>query len=466
MSTPEMPAASIRLSDLVSALSVALDLTEGQPMGHAVRSCVLGMRIAEALKLSHQDRCDLYYALLLKDAGCSTNSARLHQILGADEIQAKREIKFEDWTKPSLSGLRYLMRNILTGAPLTRRLIKAVQLGLEQNRNNAELIGARCERGAEIAVRLGLSQATAAAIRSLDEHWNGGGYGSHLKGQAIPLLARIINVSQTMEVFATERGPAAAVEVIQERSGTWFDPEIARAVKSLEQEEPLWQLLRAPDVRERVMQMEPGISVPAAPERVDNICQAFAEVVDAKSPYTYRHSVGVADAAVKITQALDLAPSTVTLVRRAALLHDIGKLSVSNSILEKPGKLTTDEWQIMKMHPAYTKLILQNITGFEHLAFIAAAHHERMDGKGYPEGLKAEQLPLTARIICAADVFQALTEKRPYRDGLPRDVVFGMMEKDGGDHLDLTCLEALKSQFPHHEGADSKAASAAKSAGS
>jgi putative nucleotidyltransferase with HDIG domain len=442
MSTSET--ATIRFSDLISALSVALDLTEGQPMGHSVHSCIIGMRIAKELKLPQQVCADLYYALLLKDAGCSTNSARLHQILGADEIRAKREIKFEDWTKPSLSGLKYLLRNILTGAPLAKRLIRAVQLGLVQNRNNAEMIGARCERGAEIATQLGLSQATAEAIRSLDEHWNGGGYGHHLKGEQIPLLARIINVSQTMEVFATERGPAAAVQVIQERSGTWFDPEIARAVRGFEHNSSLWRKLHSKDAREYVMQMEPGISVPASPERIDNICHAFATVIDAKSPYTYNHSLGVAQAAVEIAEGMHLAPTTITLVRRAALLHDIGKLSVSNAILEKPGKLTDSEWHIMKMHPVYTKLILETIAGFEHLAFVAGAHHERMDGKGYPDGLTADQLPLTARILCAADVFQALRENRPYRAGLPLDVVFNLMEKDGPDHLDPQCLAVLK----------------------
>ena len=455
--------ATIRLSDLVSALSVALDLTEGQPMGHAVRSCVLGMRIAEELLLSPQDRSDLYYALLLKDAGCSTNSARLHQILGSDEIRAKREIKFEDWTKPSLSGLRYLLRNILTGAPLSRRLVRAVRLGMEQNRNNAELIGARCERGADIALQLGLTRNTADAIRCLDEHWNGGGYGEHRKGEEIPLLARIINVSQTMEVFASERGPAAAVRVIQERSGTWFDPAIARAVRSFEHDAALWRTVRSQEVREFVVQMEPGASVAASPERIDKICLAFGEVIDAKSPYTYRHSLGVAKAAVEIAESLGLAPATVTLVRRAALLHDIGKLSVSNTILEKPGKLTDAEWTVMKQHPIYTRLILQTITGFEHLAFVAGAHHERMDGKGYPDGLTAEQLPLTARIICVADVFQALTEKRPYRDSLPVDVVFKMMEQDGPSRLDQECYAALKGTTARQaaQGEENKQAQAA-----
>ena len=200
MFTAPMPG-TIRLSDVVSALSTALDLTEGQPMGHAIRTCIIGMRIAEELQLSAEERSDLYYALLLKDAGCSTNSARMHNILGADDIKAKREVKFEDWTKPSLSGLRYLLRNVLPGKSFARRLVKSVELGLQQNQNNAEVIGARCERGAEIARQIGMSEATAQAIRSLDEHWNGAGYPDGRKGHEIPLLARIMNVSQTLDVF-------------------------------------------------------------------------------------------------------------------------------------------------------------------------------------------------------------------------------------------------------------------------
>jgi putative nucleotidyltransferase with HDIG domain len=443
MSTCEH-SSTIRFSDLISALSVALDLTEGQPMGHAVRSCIVGMRIAEEMRLPETVRADLYYALLLKDAGCSTNSARLYKILGADEIKAKREIKLEDWTKVSVSGFKYLLRNTLSGASLSKRLMRALRLGLEQDRNNAELIGARCERGADIAIQLGLSDATAQAIRSLDEHWDGGGYGHRLQANAIPLLSRIINVSQTMEVFGTEQGPLAATQVVQERSGTWFDPEIARVVRGLEKDKDLWGRLRSTEARDFVMQMEPGICIQASPERIDSICRAFAGVIDAKSPYTYRHSVGVAEAAVVIAEALALAPETVTLIRRAALLHDIGKLSVSNAILEKPGLLSEAEWMTVKMHPVYTRQILKMIAGFEQLAFVASAHHERLDGSGYPDGLKEEQMPLVARIICVADVFQALTEERPYRAGLPLDVVFGIMEGKGPDHLDPVCLAVLK----------------------
>ena len=435
---------TIRFSDVVSALSAALDLTEGQPMGHAVRSCILGMRIADEMQLSARERADLYYALLLKDAGCSTNAARMHNILGSDDIRAKKEVKFEDWTKPSLSGLRYLMRNVLPGKSWARRLAKAVVVGLQQKKNNAEVIGARCERGAQIARKVGLGETTAQAIFSLDEHWNGGGYPEHRKGDEISVLARIMNVSQTLEAFASQRSPAEAVEVVQERSGTWFDPEIARVVRTLEKDERLWEQVRSEDARQHVLRMEPGAAMPASPDRIDGLCDAFAEIIDTKSPYTYSHSLGVAQAAIEIANGLGLAAQAVTMVRRAALLHDIGKLSVSNAILEKPAKLTDAEWNVMKMHPVYTRMIVRTIAGFEHLAFVAAAHHERLDGKGYPDGLTAAQLPLTARILCVADVYQALTEKRPYREPMAKQAVFALMEEDAPNRLDPQCLDALK----------------------
>jgi putative nucleotidyltransferase with HDIG domain len=234
------------------------------------------------------------------------------------------------------------------------------------------------------------------------------------------------------------------VKAVVERSGRWFDPEIVCAAQALEQDHDLWERIESPDARDHVLVMEPGIALPASPERIDSICQAFAQVIDAKSPYTFHHSVGVAEAATAIAEQMCLAPATCTLVRRAALLHDIGKLSVSNAILEKPGKLTPEEWTIMRMHPAYTRIILRNIRGFDQLAYIAAAHHERLDGTGYPEGLTAESMSIPARIIAVADVYQALTEKRPYRESLPLDVVFEMMDRDVPHRLDPECLRALK----------------------
>ncbi len=181
-------------------------------MGHAVRSCILGMRIADELQLPAEQRSDLYYALLLKDSGCSTNAARMFQIMGADELAAKREVKFEDWTRASISGLRFLLRNVLPGAPLPRRILRIVQIALQQRNNNAELIGARCERGAEITRRIGLSEAAAEAIHSLDEHWNGGGYPESRRGSEIPLLSKDYERQPDHGGLCPPPGPAARGE--------------------------------------------------------------------------------------------------------------------------------------------------------------------------------------------------------------------------------------------------------------
>jgi HD-GYP domain-containing protein (c-di-GMP phosphodiesterase class II) len=434
---------SIRLSEVVSALSLALDLTEGQPMGHAIRSCILGMRIAEELELPSQDCSDLYYALLLKDSGCSSNAARMHAILGSDEIQAKREVKLQDMAKVSLAGVVYMFNNIMPEAPWWQRIVRLLEVGAQRKQINAELVGARCERGADIARMIGLSENAALAIRGLDEHWDGSGYPDGAKGAETPILARIINLSQTLEVFAAEDGPETAIKVAIERSGTWFDPDLVKIVKSLRNDQMLWARATADDPRPYVLQMEPGAALPATPERIDSLCRAFAQVIDAKSPYTFNHSVGVAEAAVRIAQGMALSPTTVQMIRRAGLLHDIGKLSVSNAILEKPGKLTDEEWKVMKLHPVYSRVVLKAISGFENISFVAGAHHERLDGSGYPDGLSADQMPLTARIVAAADVYQALSEKRPYRESLPHEVVMGIMGRDANTKIDGACLDVL-----------------------
>jgi putative nucleotidyltransferase with HDIG domain len=253
-----------------------------------------------------------------------------------------------------------------------------------------------------------------------------------------------MNVCQTLEVFAARFGPSDAVQVLTDRSGKWFDPEIVRVVKSLQKNPEVWTQLGDPNVRAQVLKMEPGRWIPATPERIDNICEAFAQVIDAKSPYTFRHSIGVAAAALDIAEGLVLAPSVSVLIRRAALLHDIGKLSVSNAILEKPGALDPEEWLAIQKHPAYSRSILSNVTGFSELAYIAGAHHERLDGTGYPDGLTAEQMTLPARVVAVADIFQALSEKRPYRDGLPPEVVFQLLDKDAPQRIDRECVAALK----------------------
>jgi|HubBroStandDraft_1064217.scaffolds.fasta_scaffold64176_2 HD-GYP domain-containing protein (c-di-GMP phosphodiesterase class II) len=437
--------AQLRMSDLISALSLALDLTEGQPMGHAVKSCLLGMRVADILQLSVQTRSDLYYALLLKDAGCSSNAARMFEIFGGDERAAKKEVKTTDWSRITFEGLEYLMRNVMPGRSRLDRVIAIAQIAIRRKEQSTELFQLRCERGGQIAKKIGLSEATTNAIYCLDEHWDGNGFPHQLKGSDIPLLSRVMNLCQTLEVFIAVSGVQDAFDVIQGRSGTWFDPEIVRASLELQHDEALWASFDSDDVREKVIQIEPTELFQYADDpRIDSVCEAFADVIDVKSPYTHAHSKGVTSAAVAIAATLGLEQEEIRIIGRAALLHDIGKLSVPNSILDKNGKLTAQEWETVRLHPYYTQRILERISGFKHLAFIASSHHEKLDGSGYYRNLRATQLPMAARAITTADIYDALSAKRPYRDALPTEKVLEIMAADVPHALDQACFEALK----------------------
>jgi HD-GYP domain-containing protein (c-di-GMP phosphodiesterase class II) len=145
-----------------------------------------------------------------------------------------------------------------------------------------------------------------------------------------------------------------------------------------------------------------------------------------------------------IAEKMGLSPERRRWLKRAALLHDIGKLGVSNSILDKPGKLDADEWAAMKMHAAYSETILLRITAFKELAPVAAAHHERLDGKGYPRGIKGDQIVLETRIITAADIFDALTADRPYRAAMPISKALAIMSESVGTAIDADCFDALQ----------------------
>jgi putative nucleotidyltransferase with HDIG domain len=441
----EQDIAQLRVSEVIAALSHALDLVEGQSMGHALRTCMLGMRLAEVIGLAPDDRGDLYYALLLKDAGCSTNAAMMHNIFGGDELKAKREVKTTDWTKMSFAGLRYLLRNAAPDGSPAERARRIVSLGLNRKKQSQELIGTRCQRGGKIALKMGFSSGTADAIRNLDEHWNGKGFPLGTRGQAIPLLGRILCLCQTLDNYATTEGVEGAFHMLEKRSGKWFDPELVQAARALKGDSKLWEELQGPLPLEAVMRLEPQERVLHADDALlDNICEAFAGVVDAKSPFTYEHSVGVARVSVLLAKQLGLSAETTTPIRRAALLHDIGKLGVPNSILDKPGKPDSREWEVLQLHPYYTYRILMKISTFREMAFIASAHHEKLDGTGYYRNLTAEQLPLPARLLCVADIYQALSEKRAYREALSRDSILNIIGRDVPRALDADCYEALK----------------------
>ena len=436
---------TIRVAEVVSALSHALDLSTGQPVGHSVRSCILGVRIAEELGLSAQTRSDLYYALLIKDCGCSSNASKTFHALASDDIKAKRDVKTTDWTRLSFETLHYALSHVAPGKPFLERSRALFRLAVNQKRHTKEVTKIRCERGSTLARLMGLSDHTAAGVLNLDEHWDGQGNPEKLRRTEIPILSRIMLLAQTLEVFWQTSGENAALAVAKQRRKTWFDPDLVDAACSVARRGSLWAGLSDANTPTLALNQEPQEkTMIMGDDSLDSICMAFAQIVDAKSPFTFNHSNGVANAAVTIARALGLGKERTLFIRHAALLHDLGKLGVSNSILEKPAKLDDTEWEAMRLHPFHTWKVLAGISGFYEMSEIAASHHEKLNGKGYFRGLSAEHLPLEARILAVADIFDALSAKRPYRDSLPREKVFEIMRKDVPHALDASCVDALE----------------------
>ncbi|MGH9597174.1 MAG: HD-GYP domain-containing protein, partial [Edaphobacter sp.] len=233
----------------------------------------------------------------------------------------------------------------------------------------------------------------------------------------------------------------------EQRSGTWFDPQLVRIALSLHRCGALWANClpgdSEQDTRQAVLDLDAGTQHTLKPGQIDQICEAFADVVDAKSHFTFRHSIGVADAALGIAETMGLRADRVQLVHRAALLHDIGKLSVSNSILDKRTHLDANEWKTVHQHPRITRLILERVRSFREMAIIAGEHHEKLDGSGYPDRLTARDLSLESRIIAVADVFGALSEDRPYRPGINLEETLSIMRRFAPPHLDGNCFDAL-----------------------
>jgi putative nucleotidyltransferase with HDIG domain len=434
----------IRMSEVIAALSYALDLTEGQPEGHSARSCLLGMKIARELKLNAVDSSALFYALLLKDLGCSTNASKMCYLFGSDDRTAKHDIKTIDWTSTTKS-FGYLAKTVLPGGSLLGKAGKFMKLAISGQSGAKELFALRCERGAKIANDLQMPDATSTAIRALDEHWDGHGHPDALKGEQIPLLARILGLAQTLEVFASNFGVEAAYEMARERSGTWFDPNLVEALNGFRNDDQFWTTFAGENPKQAVTVFEPqDRTLSADSDTLDRIAFGFAQVIDAKSPWTYKHSEGVSKIAAGIAATIGMDAAEVRRIRRAGLLHDVGKLGVSNLILDKPGKLDADELAEMRKHTAYTLRILEQVAGFRDLADLAASHHERIDGKGYHRGLSGDQLGTATRILVVSDMYEALAAKRPYRQDLTEEEVMTILSKNAGPGICPEIFAALK----------------------
>jgi len=446
-----VPAPIIRLSEISAAFSVALDITQGHPRGHCMRSCIIGMRLADGLQLSKSDRSALFYALLFKDLGCSSNASTVAHLFDADDHQLKHSFRMIDFTN-GFEALKHCWKNCAAEESTVKRSLKMGGNLRSGQQGGGKLGKTRCERGAQVARDLQLPEATATAILDLDEHWNGSGTPLGRKGNEISLLGRICCLAQTVEVFNQEHGWSLACDMARTRRGRWFDPELVDRLLRAKYIPDLLMQLASSNLVAEISRWEPEDAILLADDdSIDRIAYAFANVVDAKSPWTFQHSTRVADIAVGIAGEFGCSPGLTQDIRRVGLLHDLGKLGVSNKILDKRGKPTEEEFVQIRRHPGYSQQILRQIPAFRQLSEVAGSHHERLDGRGYHRGLVGDQISFATRILTVADCSEAMTALRPYRDALKWEQVQQVLEKETGKAFDPECVKAVLSWHDKRE---------------
>jgi putative nucleotidyltransferase with HDIG domain len=440
----KFPSKPVAFSELVAALTYAFDLGSSEHSGHTLRACVLGMNLGWNVFLSEEWMSELYYALLLKDVGTTSNTVDICERMGMEEYLCRLGLRVFDWTTLTWPQIRFVFRNAFVGQSLPTRLKSVLRLLL-----NRRLVWQSSRQRAVtselIARKFGRSEDTIDAIRSVDERWDGSGGPAGLKEHEIPLMAQTCSIAQTLESLETILGRDKAVRVIEDRSGTWFYPGLVAVVILMHEEGTLWTGADSPNLMREVLSRDPApAKMTCDYDAFENICSAFADMIDGKSHYTFMHSQNVAVLTEAIAREMQLDEEQITSLRRAALLHDIGMLGISHSIMDKEGPLTEQQWAAVREHPRHSYELLRKVRGFDDIARIARDHHERLDGSGYPQGLTAENIDLPTRILSVADVYDAICSPRAYRNNVEPDTVLQIMETLTPHQLDAECVQALK----------------------
>ena len=408
---------TLRLAELLAVLSLASDLGIGQPMDYLLRSCLLATRLAERMGLAEDQRQAVYYMALLRWVGC-TGHAHEASLLFGDEITARARLALIDPGSP-VEVIRLGLSELGAGRGLTGRLRAIAQSGTAEL-GLAGQFRASCETAQLLGDRLGIGASTRRALWHAFERWDGRGVPNQVRGEDVDIAARVVLVAQDAVVFHQAGGIDVATETIRRRSGGAYDPGIASTFGAAAVE----LLAGADDASpwDQVLAIEPEPQRVLSTEEVDSALVAVADYVDLKSPWMTGHSRGVARLALLGAEASSLPEADCRAIRRAGLLHDLGRCGVHNGIWEKAGPLTEAEWERVRLHPYLTGRLLSRCEALAPLAALAAAHHERSDGSGYHRGAHGVELSPGMRLLAAADAYQAMTEPRPYRDAVTTDL--------------------------------------------
>jgi HD-GYP domain-containing protein (c-di-GMP phosphodiesterase class II) len=431
----------VRLAELVALLSLGTDLGLGQPMEHMIRACLIALRLGEHLGLAESERGVIYYSGLLAWVGCHTDAYEQAKWFG-DDTTLKRDAHYHYDMGKVGPAISFMLKHV--GGP-ERSLLTRTRVGAAFVGDGLTALKALAENHYratdELVQRLGLGEDVRESLRQTYERWDGkGAYG--MKGDEIALSSRLINLADVVEVFGRAGGVEAAIVVARERSGTQFDPDL---VDAFCEQAPmvLTELDDAPSW-ETVIAAEPSLERELAGEELDLALEAIGEFAELKSPWIMGHVHAVKELVTGAAGGLGLPDADAAELRRAACVYDLGRLGVPNTVWDKPGPLTQSDLERVRVHPYLSERMLAFTPALARLGDIAVQHHERLDGSGYPRGVSAEQIATTARLLGAADAYQAICELRPHRSArTPHEAALELRGEVTAGRLDGDAVDSV-----------------------
>jgi HD-GYP domain-containing protein (c-di-GMP phosphodiesterase class II) len=442
----------ICVAEVIPALSLATDLSIGFDFEHGLRSTLVAARLADRLGVDRETASQTYYACLLQQVGCTADIHVRAEIFG-DTAAAVRDHLMPVWFGQPREMMAAMARSLVPEAPLR---VRAVEIARQFPRAARVMprVDVACREVARMLIdRLGLPASIGALFAYVDERWDGKG-APGAKREQIPLAMRIAHVARDIDVQRVLGGAELAARVVGERAGCALDPAIA--ARFVEEAEAILAIDDEASVWDQTLSCEPAPRLTLEGPAVDRALSAMGDFADLVSPYLAGHSAGVAELASAAAERCRFASDEVTALRRAALVHDVGRVAVPVPIWQKRGALTAGEWERVRLHPYHSERVLSRSPFLAALAPVAAAHHERLDGSGYHRGAVAGSLTLGARLLAAADAYHAMTEPRPHREAfLPARAAATLGEEAQAGRLDADAvgavLEAAGHQSPQIE---------------
>jgi HD-GYP domain-containing protein (c-di-GMP phosphodiesterase class II) len=418
------PSGSGRLAELTIALSLAGDLGTGQPLEHGLRTCLLSSRVADALGLDAATRSCVYHVALLRFLGCTSDASDTAVAAGGDDL-AYNAAMAPILMARSGEAMWWFVRHLAEDLPLHRRAGRIARALTDTDAGRRSL-AQHCEVGARLAGRLGLEESVGDALEHAYERWDGKGHPDGLEGEQVPVAVRIVAVARDAELWSRAGGWSAAAHVLADRRGHGYEPAVADLL--LDEGEG-WLAGIGDDAYEEVLDAEPEPVVVIEPDGLDGALTAVADFTDLKSPFFRGHSTGLAALAADAARATGLPEADATALGRAALVHDVGRVGVPNGIWDRPGPLSAEQWERVRLHPYLTERVLQRCSTLSPFADLAGRHHERADGSGYHRGTSGGELGPAARLLATADAYHAMGEPRPHRNALtPADAVSQLLD--------------------------------------